>query len=463
MAGADLIRVVDLQPKISEYMQMLLRFALIHDLHAPYTREELYSIRARQEQMREGRVFETLAVILGSADVDAMFAVTLRTEGGHSLVLAKDSEPSPDDRIAARTLFRSIMRPDVTSWQHVLPLAVRCALALDAKLRAMDKVLGDVVSSEQFQQALQDHESLWDEEDEKARLARQDSSRTEGMDLPDYFMKVYRELRVLCRNGISVEDPQATVAGSERAFLLVEGWLRCYFLDNLSLDLSDQYFDLFLWANSLLHLLKDILQYKQDVEYTLQMVKEIFDGHDEIPHEWVSDGLSPISPEPVVPGRNLEATIRRIKISVEHLLSDYKKVHEELFSEWENQGPVTLHVHAEIQLILYFRAHDLAAGTEDAPLVIGTSKPCCLCCCLYIATYNEYCRTKWRTTTTHFRVIGQPDVSWAVPDYPTLRAGDSKECNQMCLIDLSMEQAARRQAKKMLGVVFTDFKYNHMS
>jgi hypothetical protein len=72
-------------------------------------------------------------------------------------------------------------------------------------------------------------------------------------------------------------------------------------------------------------------------------------------------------------------------------------------------------VHAELRVILHLdppSSAKVSGSLIPEKRVVGCSKRSCLCCMLWIETFNHAFKTAWMTSESH----GKPDANWALPD-----------------------------------------------
>ncbi|RDB16082.1 hypothetical protein Hypma_007332 [Hypsizygus marmoreus] len=87
----------------------------------------------------------------------------------------------------------------------------------------------------------------------------------------------------------------------------------------------------------------------------------------------------------------------------------------ELGKNWEQRRSINLCIHPEIRIVLHLSrpllTRFLSSRNDSKHLPIGCSKRSCLCCMLWIASFNEVTRMLWVTSGSN----GKPYDNWALP------------------------------------------------
>ncbi|RDB30247.1 hypothetical protein Hypma_007329 [Hypsizygus marmoreus] len=82
-------------------------------------------------------------------------------------------------------------------------------------------------------------------------------------------------------------------------------------------------------------------------------------------------------------------------------------------TNWDEKLVVDTHIHAELRIILHLSRPFLSGSQKpsDMQLPIGCSKRSCLCCMLWMESFNKIVGTHWMTGGSH----GKPYDAWALP------------------------------------------------
>jgi hypothetical protein len=158
-----------------------------------------------------------------------------------------------------------------------------------------------------------------------------------------------------------------------------------------------------------------------------------------IPHRWVTDTFSGTGEGVFALSDNAYDVVSR-ELKETPLLSSTVNILDSRFpymqSNWAARQTVQPRVHAELRIILH-----LGPPTRGSPIQgIGVSKRSCLCCQLWIESYNGLFGTRWMTSGTH----GKPYANWALPgtacSYAVQRNGESSVDNAVInLVNLRVE------------------------
>jgi hypothetical protein len=153
-----------------------------------------------------------------------------------------------------------------------------------------------------------------------------------------------------------------------------------------------------------------------------------------IPYRW-ANGLDSIQGTVEVSLRVGDALLRVPRMDMTKDMDVLRHKFPAMFKQWQHVVHPCLH--AELRVILHLdRPSPTNVSLTPEKRVIGCSKRSCLCCTLWIKSFNQRFSTAWMTSGSH----GKPDANWALPD-----ASYAVGANSMSRIDedVCIEVAAR--------------------
>jgi hypothetical protein len=169
-------------------------------------------------------------------------------------------------------------------------------------------------------------------------------------------------------------------------------------------------------AEKLKRRLNKVCQYVGGITQLIEQAKQIFSGHVQISHYWVTNTFTGTGESQFYLCANVyEAVSRGLgnpplpNRAMGELQAKLKELFPSMVNHWQGQGKFHARVHAELRIILHLQVgQPLVTGSPSIP--IGVSKRSCFCCTLWITSHNNTFGTKFMTSGSH----GKPYANWAL-------------------------------------------------
>lgn len=355
------------------------------------------------------------------------FAVALDRRGGISLVLARNGNPSLEDKAAVTDFMSAMVDPNVDDWRSLFPLLMkRCETKINRRIHKLHAAF----SSKEFRSGVElayqepgynpcedgllefppcihkDHYPPYLQE------YRKDSSM--------FFVtwgKLMENIDMQTANPQDVTSSTATYWGlCVTIRILTQSRFFNYLVDGHWLGNAFTY--------RLRRYLSDVTQYTRGINVLIMWAKRLFSGR-EIPFRWVADTSFEKNEGSFQLCENVRDSIsQRLDALPSSSLDQLDDTYPSMAKNWSNNRLIQTCVHAEIRIIIHLGL--LPYEARPSFQGIGMSSRSCACCTLWIDAYNRILDARWAMSRSH----GKFRAHWALPGLTCEDAGvvDGRSC-----------------------------------
>ncbi|RDB30545.1 hypothetical protein Hypma_007327 [Hypsizygus marmoreus] len=356
------------------------------------------------------RLLDVIATCLTTGKPGDVVAAAFDKREQISLVLAKSGNIDAADYAATRA-FLSALR-EAESWINLLPfLATHSKQNVDKRVRNLHESITDLCDelklasmSYQFPAIINQfpHSSLY----RKAKYPKEPPT-------PQRFLFDLIDNCVRRSTGFGMEDNAPSRSQYIELFGAADSLRRAAFLTYLTSKYYEGGDSMFKGrVERLKRRLDKVCQYAR-IETLMRLVKRL----PSVPFRWTEDhlvgtgeGSSEIRKDPM---KVVEEVLGHSPSPQQtRMLSRHCP---ELGRNWEQRRSMILRIHPEICIILHLSrpllSRFLSSQNNSKRLPIGCSKRSCLCCMLWIATFNKITGMSWVASSSN----GKPYDNWALP------------------------------------------------
>ncbi|KAI5980643.1 hypothetical protein EDC04DRAFT_2917647 [Pisolithus marmoratus] len=354
------------------------------------------------------RVLDTIAVALTTGVPGEVVAAAFDNyQGRMRIILAKNAPATQKDLDASEALVNPITAPATETALHVLPtLLSHCRLNIEKRIKKM--LLSLSLFTSDLELILDAYTPLPSIEEEFPDSGDYRTWKYGRHNPP--FLQMIRDLLKDIELKAEAVDYRDTENSAEVYVLLamIASVLQRSRLFRLLCDATDPAL-IKQWAGRLDDRISKVCQYCHGVNSMIDYAERHFPRG--IKADWVSGIKGAGEARFVVDGDCVEFVSRVLggRPSGETLAVLHQRC-PDIEKKWKIRIFIKPRLHAEIRIILYLDS--LPDRTRSPHLrPVGCSKRSCLCCALWIQSYNNVFKTKWLTSGTH----GKPYSAWALP------------------------------------------------
>lgn len=411
MTSQDIIRR---QTCLSEELQLLREFHYSNlGKSVRHRRNEKPVIPSKNTQ-EDVRALDVLAVCLTTGNAGEVVAAAFDKCPGHlHLTLAKNGRPTSED-VAATEEFLAAMTSAV-HWTDIMPFLVkRSKNIVNRHITQLHRSISEF--HKHFTDSVTDRKGSLDKEFPKSANYRRRNYR---QGTPS-FQCMLKDVINKC-----IDLSASTIDGSKNSYLRWADLVaasqvleRSYILNEFAQNMHPRNRERTDAAKQLKRRLGKVCLYTR-LNLLMAKAKRWFpDG--KITFHWVDDevggsgerGLELCADPMEVVGRSLQEDPLSPDIP-----EKIKRRFPNLIDNWTNWTTTHPHIHAEVRLILHLdgKLKQLSPRkySEDTPQQsVGCSKRSCLCCEIWINSFNSSSQVRWMTRSGSY---GKPHSDWALP------------------------------------------------
>lgn len=411
--------VIETQTVLSEKLQLLSEMNYSDDVYMPYQficpRGKTPTHTANTQS--DISALDIIAVCLATGRAGDVVAAAFDKRAEFRLILAKNGQPTAQD-VAATKNFLAAMTSAV-DWADVIPFVFQ---------HSKDNVIRRISQLHRSLSTFHPHLT----ESATCRMNPLDKEFPSSDSIRKAFygaetLSFQSMLADIVRRCLDLSAPAASESISEtnwtQLVFLSEVWRKSLILKELIKDKNlARNKERKAGAERLKRRLGKVCQYLR-LDSLIKKVQKWFpDGN--VPFHWVDyeydgSGEGHFAPDPnpmkvIARGLQENKNLWQPRPLPPGDIAEVQRRFPNLIANWEKWQKIQTCVHAEIRVILHLDgSKQLSPRSIDrkAQQAVGCSKRSCLCCQIWIATFNWYSQREWVTSWSH----GKADSNWALP------------------------------------------------